>query len=321
MSLVGVNTPYLQGEYGHDLAPNGRFPEWPVAFSEMAAYRPLIEAAELGFDAIRLWLCENGEGIVLDERGAIAGVHADLLKAVEIVSEAAALHGLRVYWSLLDGNAIAREADPVTRAIVTDGDARARFAEKVVAPIAGLLDPRLTVALEIVNEPETGTEACMRDSDEVAEGAEAVTWEQLGATIRLAGDAARAEGVAHVTAGTMHVFLPELWKVDPRLDAVDVHVYHPRGGLPSRADLAAYVGDDALKDPALPLFGGECGIPKGADESTLPLLNYVHNAEAAGYDGVFLWQLEGDLVDKGAPKRPITELGWEAKRLLAERRG
>ena len=83
MSLVGVNTPYLQGEYGHDLAPNGRFPEWPVAFSEMAAYRPLIEAAELGFDAIRLWLCENGEGIVLDERGAIAGVHADLLKAVE----------------------------------------------------------------------------------------------------------------------------------------------------------------------------------------------------------------------------------------------
>ncbi len=51
----------------------------------------------------------------------------------------------------------------------------------------------------------------------------------------------------------------------------------------------------------------------------MDLLNYVHNADAAGYDALFLWQLEGDLVDHRDPRRPVTHLGWDLQRLLGSR--
>lgn len=314
MALVGVNAPYLRGDYGHDLAPNPRYPDWPVRFSAMTAYRPIVEAAELGLGAIRLWLCENGEGIVTKD-GRPVGVHPELIEAVKIVQEAAALNGVRVYWSLLDGNAVAREGDPLTRAILAERDAREAFAEHVVAPLVRTFDPKVTLAVEIVNEPETATHDCMRDSDEAKPGIEPVAWEDIGATLRTAAKAAAAERSVLVTSGTMHVFLPHLWKSEPGLSAIDVHVYFERGGLPPRAHLARDVGDDALLDPGLPLFAGEAGIPKHGEHHEL--LSYAMNAEPSGYDAVFLWQLEGDLVDARAPGRPFTQLGWDLKRLLA----
>lgn len=313
MALVGVNAPYLHGDYGHDLAPNPRYPDWPVRFSPLAAYRPIVEAAELGLGAVRLWLCENGEGIVA-ENGIPVGVRPELVEAVKIVQEAAALSGVRIYWSLLDGNAVAREGDPLTRAILAEDDARAAFAEHVVAPLSRVFDPAVTLALEIVNEPETATHECMRDSDEVQEGVAPVAWEAIGATLRASAAAVASERNLLVTAGTMHVFLPHLWRVDPGLSAIDVHVYLEQGGLPPRAHLARDVGDGALLDPALPLFAGEAGIPKTGEHHAL--LHYATNAEPCGYDAVFLWQLEGDLVDTKASGRPFTQLGWDLRRLL-----
>ncbi|MEM9070849.1 MAG: hypothetical protein AAGE52_20235 [Myxococcota bacterium] len=315
MTLVGVNAPYLLGQYGHDLAPNGRFPDWPVAFDPMHAYRPLIEGRELGFDAIRVWLCENAEGIVLDG-DQISGVHEDLLESIRVIQEAAVLNGVRVYWSLLDGNAVAREGDPITRSILTDPAQRARFVEHVVTPVAVSLDPKTTFALEIINEPETATSECMADAEEKVEGVEPVSWDDIGATLR--ESVAAVDGRFLVTAGTMHVFLKSLWASDPRLTAIDVHVYHPRGGLPSASDLATYVGDEAIA--ALPLVGGECGIPKDAEEEPFALFNYIFNADKLGYAAAFLWQLEGDFVDAKAPRRPFTNLGWKIQTLLRERR-
>lgn len=318
-TLVGVNAPYLRGAYGHDLAPSGRHPDWPVEFDPMVAYRPIIEAATLGFGAVRVWLCEAAEGLVF-EGDTLVGVHEDLLESIRVFQEAAALHGVRLYWSLLDGNAVGREGDVCTRRVLTDPDTRARFAEKVVVPIVAALDPATTFALEIVNEPETATVDCMRDSDEVTADAVPVAWEDLGATIRTAGDAARAEQSGlWVTAGTMHVFLPALLAAEPQLGAIDVHVYHPRGGMPSRADLNEYT-KGAVGDR--PLIGGELGIPKAADEGEpFALTNYVFNARSLGYAAAFLWQLEGDLVDHRAPKRAFTELGWETQRVLTRASG
>lgn len=314
MTLIGVNAPYLQGDYGHDLAPNARYPDWPVAFTPMRAYRPLIEAAELGMGAVRMWLCENGEGIVTDD-GAIVGVHPALLEAIDVIQEAAALHGLRLYWSLLDGNSVAREGDPLTRSVLVDADQRSRFAERVVRPIAERLDPALTVGLEILNEPETTTAACMADSEEARPGVAPVPWSSIGATLR---EAVLAVSGRHlVTAGTMHVFLRDLWAAEPALTAVDVHVYHPSGGLPSRDDLATYVGDPALA--ALPLLGGECGVPKESGQPEA-LVNYVFNADRLEYAAAFLWQLEGDLVDPQRRRRPFTELASTLRHHLRARR-
>lgn len=297
-TLFGVNVPYLRGEYGHDLAPNPRHPTWPCRFDPLHAYRPLIEARGLGFRAVRMWLCENAEGIVVDDAGRVTGVSERLLDAVSVVQEAAALHGLYLYWNLLDGNAWPREGDAITRSILADADQAARFAE-AVAPLVRRMDPRLTLGLDVINEPESSTAECIEDPE-----GQPVPWEQIGHAIATVGDAARAERPLMITTGTMHVFLPRLWRSGAKLDAIDIHIYHPHGGLPSREDLATYVEDDALLDPALPLIGGELGVPKTErpeDAEAMP--NYVQNARALGYHSAFLWQLDGDLIDKTSPKR------------------
>jgi hypothetical protein len=310
VTLFGVNVPYFYGDYGHDLAVNPRFPEWPTKFSAMSAYGPLIEARRLGLRAVRTWLCENAEGIVVDGAGRVTGVHPDLIEAVKVVSEAAHLHGVALYWCLLDGNAWAREGDAITRSILADADQAARFAEHVVAPLVAAMDRRVLLGVDVVNEPESSTADCITDP-----AVAPVPWESIGRAIRLAKQAALAERDVWLTAGTMHVFLPHLLRSGAEVTAIDVHVYHPDGGLPSRHDLAAYVGGHPLFDTGAPLIGGELGIPKPEGDDAA-LVNYVHNARSLGYDAAFLWQLEGDLIDKSAPKRPWTSVGRAIEELL-----
>jgi len=308
-ALLGVNLPYFYGAYGHDLAPSARFPDWPCDFDVMRAYRPLLEAKEIGLDAVRIWLCEGAEGLLRDGSGHVSGAHPKLLESIKLLEEGAAVAGVRVYWSLLDANAASRDGDEITRAILTDRDEGARFAELVVAPIARALDRAVLVGLEIVNEPEVVTESCrdMRPSTSPP----SVPWETLGAMIAQARAAAVAEqsGLV-VTAGTGHAFLPELWRSGAGLTAVDIHVYHAEGGLPSRADLAAYVGDARIDSADTPLIAGECGVTKPHHDPHA-LRNYLINADSRAYSAAFLWKLEGDLVHDNSPKRTLTETGLE----------
>lgn len=316
--LLGVNLPYLYGSYGHDLAPSPRHPDWPCDFHLTRAYRPLLEARSLGFEAVRVWLCEGAEGIALDAEGRIEGPHPKLLESIRLLEEGARVAGVRIYWGLLDANAAARDGDELTRAILGDPEQAARFAERVVRPIARALDPGILVGLEIVNEPEIVTESC-RDVRE-DQSLPSIAWDVLGASIAQARAAALSEkGDLLVTAGTGHVFLPDLWRSGAGLTAIDIHMYHPHGGLPSRGDLARYVGDPALESASIPLIAGECGVAKQEDDDPLALRNYLYNADVEGYSAAFLWKLEGDLVDTTAPSRPLTEIARELRRILAAR--
>lgn len=311
-SLLGVNLPYFAGAYGHDLAPSARHPGWPIEADAMAIYRGLLEARALGLEAVRVWLCEGAEGLVLDDAARVRGVHPRLLDSIRILEEGAERAGVRVYWTLLDANSAARDGDEITRSILAERDQAARFAEHIVAPIARRLDPKVGVGLEIVNEPEVVTPSC---ADARGAGSESIAWSRIGETIAECRRAALAErGELLITAGTGHVFLPELWRSGAAPSAIDVHVYHREGGLPSKDDLARYVGEDAIR--TLPLIAGECGIPKEDDPRAL--VHYLWNAEAAGYDAVFLWKLEGDLIDAKSPERFVTELGkWVRGECLA----
>ena len=138
-----------------------------------------------------------------------------------------------------------------------------------------------------------------------------VPWETLGAMIAQARTAALAEQAGLVvTAGTGHAFLPDLWRSGAGLTAVDIHVSHAEGGLPSRADLARYVGDARIDSPDVPLIAGECGVTK-PEHDPHALRNYLINADSRAYSAAFLWKLEGDLVHDKLEKRPLTETGLE----------
>lgn len=289
--ILGVNLPWFFGAYGHDLADNEHHPTWGNDYDDALAARALEVARGVGFDAVRVWLCEHGEGVVT--RGSrVVGVRPELLDRVARVQDLASAQGLRVYWSLLDANSWKREGDALTHAVMSDVDSAARFAEHVAAPIARRIDASRAVGLEVLNEPEVMTAECLRP------GEDCVAWSAIGASLRVVGDAIRAATPGlRVTSGTMHVFLPRLWASGAALDAADIHVYHEDGGLPPPARLAAEVGDPRIAHGEVPLIAGECGLPEHATEPWR-LVNYLYNAVRHGYAGAFLWRLENPLVTR-----------------------
>ena len=283
--ISGVNLPVLAGRYNHDLAPNERFPEWGEGLAPLVGYRHLAMCRWLGFGAVRIWLCEDCEGIITDSRGRPTGVRSELLDSVSRLQAGAALAGLRLYWTLLDCNSWEHSRDRLTREIAGDVDASRRFAEVVAAPLAERMDPAVTFALEVFNEPESL-------SMEVLKGG--LPWPRLVRSVR------EIRSVLHealpgvpITAGTQPVFLPGLLAdgaADSPVDAIDLHVYHPEGGLPPREDLPVDVGE-------LPLWAGECGTAaEGDPERTDYLLHYLWGARDLGYQAAFLWKLDGELT-------------------------
>src|ERR1700732_3855418 len=101
--LSGVSLPYFFGKYGHDLAPNSLIGLGPHSVDPREIYRPLLKAHELGYQAVRIWLCEGAEGILISD-GIISGVSPVLVESIAIIQECASLGGLRLYWTLLDGH-------------------------------------------------------------------------------------------------------------------------------------------------------------------------------------------------------------------------
>lgn len=299
LPLFGVNLPWLDGAYGHDLAPSARNPTWPCEFDAMRSYLPLIRAHDIGFRAVRIWLCENGEGLVL-ENGKPARPHEQLIESITVMQECARMLGMAIYWTLLDGNSWKREKDDLTHAILTNEDTCARFAENVAAPIVSTMDPAVTFAVEIVNEPEALSPNCVKEDP--------VAWHVLGRSIRKIGDAVRsARKGTMVTSGTGHVYLDQIVRAEMGLDAYDVHFYHPGGGIATREELAERSGDARIAKREIPLILGEGGVFEGdTDDPTIP--NYLFNARTLGYDAVFIWQLDKLLLEKGGAFTPLARV-------------
>ncbi|HLI80331.1 MAG TPA: hypothetical protein VKV03_10135 [Candidatus Binataceae bacterium] len=219
---------------------------------------------------MRIWLCEGAEGILINS-GVITGAHPVLVESIAIIQESAALCGLRLYWTLLDGHSSRDTNDPVTRAIMSEPEHTARFAELVAAPIATRLDRRLTVGVEVINEPEAlMTDDGRRDEEQ---------WRKCPVAIKAIGDAVRAaRSGTMVTAGTDRAMLAMLWNNAPGLDAVDIHVKGDQQ-LPSRADVIRELGIALVQAESIPLIGGYRG--DGAEQT--------HRAD---YNAIFRWCLE-----------------------------
>lgn len=290
--LVGVSLPWLAGAYGHDLAPNERRPGWPAKFDAFDAYRPLVEARELGFEAVRVWSCEAGEGIVTRD-GVIDGAHPELIANARALEDGARLAGVRVLWTLLDGNTWTREGDALTHAIVCDPVVTARFAERVVVPLVRALDASVTLAIEPLHAPE----ALALDA------ASPVAWESIAAFLRAVGDAVRdARPGTLVVAGTRPELVRSLATRDAKLDAVEVYT-----------EGAKVLSGESLGVGALPLIARR-DTATGDD-----LAAHLASAIEQGYAAVFLGRLEGELIDARAKGRPLTDAGARVRALLVSR--
>ena len=276
--IHGINLPYFFEDYGHDLAPNVVLAMGPRKVDPMRIYAALLAARERGFRAVRVWLCENAEGILMDA-GVISGAHPVLVESVAIIQECASLSGLRLYWTLLDGHSCRRTGDQVSKAILTMHDETGRFAERVAAPLVRRLDSGLTLAVEVVNEPEA------LSTDGSSSGSSTADWQALGVAIRTIADAVRAEhGRTLVTAGSHQAALTALWGNAPGLTAIDVH-QDAEMQLPSRAEVMALMPADTVRDDSMPLLSGSCSATATQTDGALD-----------DYSALFFWRLTEDLI-------------------------
>jgi hypothetical protein len=245
-ALRGVNLAWFFDAYGRDFAPNSVLGTHPEKLNPMQIYRPLLEARARGFEVVHLSLCEGAEGILLDGHD-ILGVHPMLVESIAIIQECASLCGLKIYWTLLDGYSLARCGDTLTRTILSGGDAAARFAERVAIGILRRLDPKITMAVEVVNEPE----ALIAQEASAAEFSDT-----LRSAIEMIVDAIRSErGGTIVTAGAHMSALAWLWRDAPYLDAIDIHL-DTETRLPSRLEILSAIGNPASAVSTLPIIAG-----------------------------------------------------------------
>jgi hypothetical protein len=284
--LIGVNLPWFGQGYGHDLGRNASHPGWPPYFDPAAARRLLELLAARGVRLLRIWLFEDAEGLELDAAGRVTGI--DSAFAHNLGELAALLRELRfrVYWVLLDANSVGRRNDAVTRSVLIDPEATARFCRHALAEVLpGVSD--LAWGVDLCNEPE----ALIAGETGNNTGLGFEWWQIRPALLRLRAAASRSlEGVpASVGSGYQEHRNVAAGVLDlPELDFLDFHS-HGMEGPPAHAGAVA---------PGRPVVIGELGVSVPAAArvrrrswlaAQRQLVRSLHDVLWQGYQAVFLW--------------------------------
>ena len=80
---IGVNLPWFDGAYCHDLGRNLAYPDYPVNFNKAQVEELLCVLSSFRIRYLQIWLFENREGIIYDEEGEINGVDSIFLQNIK----------------------------------------------------------------------------------------------------------------------------------------------------------------------------------------------------------------------------------------------
>lgn len=152
-TLIGINIPWWNGGYGHDLGINYSHPDWPVTFDEKLVMETFEFMKSLNIHVFRFWLFERGEGLVYNSSGKITGLDKLFTHNLKIFVDAVNRYRLKVYYTLLDANSILRDKDYITDSIITQPGNRKIFCETILPQLLEILGNTVW-AIDICNEPE-----------------------------------------------------------------------------------------------------------------------------------------------------------------------
>ncbi len=153
LPVIGVNIPWFNQGYGHDLGWNQAYPGWPTFFDVEQARRLLTLLSDLGIRLLRIWLFEDGEGLMYEQCGALVGIDAAFRHNLADLVELLDAFGFRVYWTLLDANSVKRRNDRITSSILRDVKQTERFCGELVREVFPIIRESAW-AVDLCNEPE-----------------------------------------------------------------------------------------------------------------------------------------------------------------------
>lgn len=150
----GINIPWFDGDYGHDLGNNIAHPNYPVNFNEIRIEFVLQSLVKYKISLLRIWLFENREGLIYDHRGEIIGIDPIFLKNLERLVQLLRQYHIKVYWTLLDANSIIQDNDSITRSILINPVVTDQFIRYCILPCIEVIQS-VTWGIDLCNEPES----------------------------------------------------------------------------------------------------------------------------------------------------------------------
>ncbi|MCA8920234.1 MAG: hypothetical protein KDD82_00415, partial [Planctomycetes bacterium] len=281
---VGYNQAWIDGSYGHDLTDR---------FDRGAWERILRRTRVGGGSVVRVWILEGlaKEGVVWDGHRP-EGVEPALLANLRTLAGLAEAEGVRIYWTLLDGN----WPDHWPKGIEFErwfnvlNDAYghgARFRARVLGPILGVLRerPQVNYALDLMNEVQGGVRGHVWPDDWT--GARRFVAAMSGFVH------AQAPGLKVTASGGHHTAAWDLLRGrfdGLGLDFYDVHAYSDRGKIPFGRFVARHA-----RCKGLPIVLGEFGQKRAELDPALQarvVRGMLADAKRLGFSAAFAWRLE-----------------------------
>lgn len=293
--VFGVNVAWFGGAngYAHDLGLEPENPSWDVWYNPTAVSECFRDIKNIGFNVVRFWLFERGEGLVVDKDGIITHLHDGFLRNLDDLVGRARNEGLLLYLCFTN---TWKELKTCPSPVQVQHQQNA-YLDLAVRPITQMLKESPTIwAFDIFNEIESeilDTDGYVVSEDEakifVKNNVAAIKSEDMGRRVSC-GSGWR--GWDSVKEGRY---------LNLGLDFYDIHVYRNDGYLPHVTCL----------NVDKPVVVGECGPIATDDESQRSsVLAFLNNAVVNKYAGCFVWaygpEMRGlELVREGRIHRPV----------------
>lgn len=279
----GINLPWFNGIYDHDLGPNPHHPDWGIWYDGETVSKSFRDIKNIGFDVIRIWLMESAEGLILDDAHIITGLDSTFLRNLDDLVNRAYNEGLKLYLCLTDKWMVDCNTPSPLPSPLRDPRQKDAYLERAVKPIARKFKQTETIfAFDIFNEIESeikaealANEELMRQEIEharafIRRNVEAIKGEDLH---RQVSAGSGCHGWAPIQAGHYN---------DLGLDWLDFHAYNDAGTLP----------DINTLNIGKPLIVGEFGQCTREENDIIhrdSIRAFLQNATSKGYAGCFLW--------------------------------
>lgn len=283
---IGVNIAWFGGAYGHDLGKNQAYPGWPIWYNGAGVDELLGILKSYGVRLARVWLFEEGEGLVYGNDDAI-GLDEQFLTNLDDLVRRVASAGMQVYWTLFDANRAGAGADRITAPVLSDPLQARVFAENVL-PIVLPRIQQVAWAIDLCNEPEAIV--AEQSGNRTSTG---WTWAAIQPSLLVLRDSVRriSPGVPVSIGSGWHndenVAKGIYERLNLNLDFYDYHQYSSDGESPS----------DLPRRLTKPVVIGEIGcVARESSDAEWErvqacIVKSIEDLSLLGYRAAFLWYL------------------------------
>ena len=282
--IKGVNLPWLDGQYDHDIGTNPN-DDSTCTFDAAHINQYFAGIHALGMTVVRIWLMENEQGLLLDANGNVSGLEPLFLTNLDKIVALAKANNISLYLTLLNGNDDFEE-------YLTNPNTQALFISKAVKPLAARYKGNPAIfAIDVNNEIDAMVAPTQPDSN----GFGNCTWAEVKTYIKNTATAIHtADPTRLVSCSAGFDVWYNLYQFQGQgLDFYDFHEYKDDPTVASsNPDYFPVIPPAASLNLDKPIIIGECGQLSTTYSDSIQsncILKFLSSAQTNGYSGVLPW--------------------------------